>query len=109
MAQIFGRDLDIIPPKRHTVHIPELDCDVLLQEMDIKETMSQEGKTGIDGSIALLSLMIVDEAGSRLFDSDEGREKLSKLPRSVATALFEAAMSLQHDVVTEIGSLQKNS
>jgi hypothetical protein len=75
--RVFGRGMDLGAFTRKTVRveIPETDCVVILRELSSSEVAGMEKNKDIPHQLAL---MIVDEQGQRIFQTEEEIQNLGE-------------------------------
>jgi hypothetical protein len=105
MSRILGRG-DKLASKRKTitVEIPELECSIILRELSWKGIVSSEGDTN-----KRLAMMIVDENGEQVYQTDEEIDSLSDMGATAYARIAAEAGKLNKSTAEAVAELAKNS
>lgn len=99
-----SRESILAARKTTTVEIPEIGETFILRELSVGEMR----KLSNDDIAQQLSLMIVDESGTRRFDDEEGVQILSELSASVTMRLIAAAAKINNVGQAVVDDVVKN-
>lgn len=105
-------------PTRITIDVPEWGGAVTLDRLTAREQLEvaaefealNEGDDqakGVSAIVSLLSRSVIDEAGKRPFDNDDGREFLGKESLTLLSRVGDEAMRL-HDLGSVTEEPKKN-